>query len=414
MKTGTPFEHYIQNLNKAAAVLGLSQKEVGRLQRANNIIKKKINIVSENGTTITYNAYRVQFNNARGPYKGGIRFHKEAGLEEMKALAAAMAIKCALVDLPLGGAKGGVMVDAKQLSEKEHEQIARAWTRAMAPYIGPDTDIPAPDMYTDSNTMMFIVDEYAKITGTYELGVVTGKPIQHGGSYGRDSATARGGVYVLESFIKKRMWGQNSLRIAIQGFGEVGYHVARLLDELGHTIVALSDSRGGIYDNTGINPKQALDTKSKKGSVSALSGATYLEGKDIITCDCDVLIPAALGGVIHKDNAGAIQAHIVLELANGPTTFVADKILKEKNVTVIPDVLANAGGVIVSYFEWLQNKEKSNWSEKRINEKLKKIITKAFETVEQLSKEKNISLRDAAFVLGVQRIINAQQLSEHN
>jgi len=364
----------------------------------------------DSGEIKEFNAYRVQFNNARGPYKGGIRFHEEANIDEVKALAAGMAVKTAVVDIPMGGSKGGVQVNPKELSAKEIELVARAWVRAMADDIGVNKDIPAPDVYTTPQIMAYMLDEYEKIKGRSEPGVITGKPLELGGSQGRGTATAQGGVYVLEELINKLGRNRTELRVAVQGYGNAGYHVARILYGLGYKIVAISDSKGGIYNADGINPEEAQKVKQEQGSVTAMNNIQQLTNEELIACDCDVLLPSALDNQIREDNANDIKAQIIVELANGPTTPEADKILAGKNVIIIPDVLANAGGVTVSYFEWVQNRTQLYWSEEQVIERLKPIMVKSFDEVWNFSREKGITLRDAAFIKAIERIIKAMRL----
>lgn len=413
MTTQTPFQNYQTNLKKAASVLNLSEDEIVALETPDRILEKKITVQTESGEK-EFTAYRVQFNNARGPYKGGIRFHPEADLDEVKALAAAMAIKCAVVNIPLGGAKGGVQFDPKEFSEKEIERVSRAWARAMSDGIGKDKDIPAPDVYTTPQIMGYMMDEFEKVMGRSEPGVITGKPISLGGSQGRGTATAQGGVYVLEELLRVSGGRADGLRIAVQGFGNAGYHVARILYEAGHIIVAISDSKGGIYSTQGFNPKQISDGKKEHGSVGDAVKALGLDAQiisndELLTSDCDVLIPSALDRAIHKDNAGDVKARIIVELANGPTTPEADEILFKKNIIVVPDVLANAGGVTVSYFEWVQNGMNFYWTEKEVLEKLKPIMHGSFNDIWNLANEHGTSLRDAAFIIGVKRIREAMQ-----
>jgi len=413
MTTQTPFQNYQTNLKKAASVLSLSEDEIVALETPDRILEKKITVQTESGEK-ELTAYRVQFNNARGPYKGGIRFHPEADLDEVKALAAAMAIKCAVVNIPLGGAKGGVQFDPKEFSEKEIEGVSRAWARAMSDGIGKDKDIPAPDVYTTPQIMGYMMDEFEKVMGRSEPGVITGKPISLGGSQGRGTATAQGGVYVLEELLRISGGRADGLRIAVQGFGNAGYHVARILYEAGHIIVAISDSKGGIYSTQGFNPKQISDGKKEYGSVGDAVKALGLDAQiisndELLTSDCDVLIPSALDRAIHKDNAGDAKARIIVELANGPTTPEADEILFKKNIIVVPDVLANAGGVTVSYFEWVQNGMNFYWTEKEVLEKLKPIMHGSFNDIWNLANEHGTSLRDAAFIIGVKRIREAMQ-----
>lgn len=413
MTTQTPFQNYQTNLKKAASVLNLSENEITALETPDRILEKKITVQTESGEK-ELTAYRVQFNNARGPYKGGIRFHSEADLDEVKALAAAMAIKCAVVNIPLGGAKGGVQFDPKKFSEKEIERVSRAWARAMSDGIGKDKDIPAPDVYTTPQIMGYMMDEFEKVTGRSEPGVITGKPIPLGGSQGRGTSTAQGGVYVLEELLRVSGGSTDGLRIAVQGFGNAGYHVACILYAAGHTIVAISDSKGGIYCAQGFDPKQIFDGKKAYGSVGKAVEALGLDAQiisndELLTSDCDVLVPSALDRAIHKDNAGDVKARIIVELANGPTTPEADEILFKKNIIVAPDVLANAGGVTVSYFEWVQNGMNFYWTEKEVLEKLKPIMQSSFNDIWNLAKEHDTSLRDAAFIIGVKRIREAMQ-----
>ncbi|GMQ95384.1 MAG: Glu/Leu/Phe/Val dehydrogenase [Patescibacteria group bacterium] len=420
MKKGTSFRGYLANLRKASKTLELSQKEVDLLKKPDHVIEKKIPITTESGEKRVFDAYRVQFNNARGPYKGGVRFHPDADIEEVKALAAAMAIKCAVVGIPFGGAKGGVQIDPRDYHPHDMEKIAREWVQVMNPLIGKDKDIPAPDVGTDENTMAYMLDEYENITERSEPGVVTGKPIELGGSQGRNSATAQGGVYVLEEVLDTLDIPKDHLRVAIQGFGKVGYHVARILHQHGYTIVAISDITGGMYSKGGIDPQRmyknmletpdAPDIHRASEKLLKKDHGQIITNEELLACDCDILIPAAIEGQIRVDNASNIKAKIVLELANGPTTTQADAILRKKCVVVVPDVLANAGGVTVSYFEWVQNHMHYYWSEKEVLEKLKPIMVRACLDMWKLSKEKNISLRDAAFILGVKRIVEAMRL----
>jgi len=417
----TPFENYLKNLEHASKILNLSDEQKKAMQNPYNTIETKIEITKDNGEKAEFDAYRVQFNNARGPYKGGIRFHPDADIDEVKSLAALMAIKCAVVKIPLGGGKGGVKCNPKEMSDSEIEQVSRAWARAMADKIGVDKDIPAPDVYTTAQVMSYILDEYEKIKGRSEPGMITGKPLILGGSLGRGTATAQGGVYVLEELRRNMGLKAKDLKVAIQGFGNAGHHAAFILQQLGYTIVAISDSKGGMYSKNGIDPHQALRVKQEKGSVNhmycegticdlekmAQDQIELISNDELLECDCDVLVPAALDNQIREDNAKNIKAKIILELANGPTTPEADKILEEKDIVVIPDVLANAGGVTVSYFEWVQNRMQYYWTEEEVAKKLKPIMVDAFGIAWRMAKAKNISLRDACFVKAVERITEA-------
>ncbi len=404
-----PFENYIETLKKTAEKLGLDDSMVKKMSEPNKIIEKTIDITKDDGSNASFPAYRVQFNNARGPYKGGIRFHHEADIHEVKALAALMSIKCAVVGIPLGGGKGGVKVNPKELSEKEIEKVARGWARAMAEDIGVDQDIPAPDVYTNPQIMAYMLDEYEKTVGRSEPGVITGKPIALGGSQGRGTATAQGGVYVLLSLLKKLGKNANGLKVAVQGFGNAGYFAADILHKAGCTIVAVSDSRGGIYNEHGLNPEAVMSIKKETGSVTGAEG-TKLTNEELLEVACDVLIPAALDNQITKDNAANIKASIILELANGPTTPEADSILAGQGVTLVPDVLANAGGVTVSYFEWVQNRQQFYWTEQEVLSRLQPIMENALEDVWGTAQKYNTTLREAAFISALNRIVEAMKL----
>ncbi|TSC86130.1 MAG: glutamate dehydrogenase (NAD(P)+) [Parcubacteria group bacterium Gr01-1014_8] len=408
MAVVNPFTSYIERLARAARALGLSEVEKKRLSEPNNIVDTQIELTRDNGTVERLRTYRVQFNNARGPYKGGIRFHKAADLDEVKALAAAMAIKCAVVDIPMGGAKGGVQFDPKQYSEAEIERVARAFIRAMGDAIGADKDIPAPDVYTNSNIMGIMLDEFQKMHGRNEPAMITGKPQGLGGIVGRDTATAQGGVYVLDYFVSALGFKKKGLRVAIQGFGNAGATAAKILSGDGHSIVGISDSSGALLFETGLDIDKLLLEKNKSGELKD-TRARIATNQELLETDCDVLIPAALDNQLTVENAPRVKAKIILELANGPTTPEADVIFGQRDITVIPDVLTNAGGVTVSYFEWLQNREGSIWSEEKVREQLKEIMTKASGVLWKKSKELNVPLRDAAFLLGVERIVSAMR-----
>lgn len=410
----TPFKNYTTNVGKVAKILGLSDTYVAKLSVPNRIIKKKISIKLDNGKSKSFEAYRVQFNNARGPYKGGIRFHPEADINEVKALAAAMAVKCAVVGIPLGGSKGGVTCDPKTLSASELEKISRGWGKAMAPYIGADKDIPAPDVYTNGQTMAYILDEFEKFHDRSEPGVITGKPLSLGGSLGRDTATALGGTFVLREFVSVSNLKEAGLKVAVQGFGKgVGAAVAKILHKTGYKIIAISDSKGGIYSAAGLDPNAVEKVKEKKGSVQDFAAGNSevrrISNEELLTCETDVLVPAALDSVLHKDNASAVKAKIILELANGPTTPEADEILAKRGITLLPDVLANAGGVTVSYFEWAQNIGGFYWTAEEVRTKLEPIMVKSFKAIWQIAQEKKITFRDAAYVLGIGRIAMAMK-----
>lgn len=404
-----PFQSYLERLHKAVTVLGLSNTEKQKLSTPNQILEQDISITRDDGSKETMRAYRVQFNNARGPYKGGIRFHPAADLDEVKSLAAAMAIKCAVVDIPLGGGKGGVTFDPKTHSKAEIEKVSRAFVRAFAKHLGRDKDVPAPDVYTTSEIMAWMVDEFEKTTGTKDLAMITGKPLDKGGIVGRDTATAQGGVYVMEA-MEKIMGIGGKRRVAIQGFGNAGATMAKLLHADGHTIVAVSDSKGGIVGDA-LDPVQIEKTKEETGALSS-PGAHAITNAELLEVDCDVLVPAALDNQLTAENAPHVRAKLIVELANGPTTPEADAIFAERGIIVVPDVLANAGGVTVSYFEWLQNREESTWTREEVQEKLKPIMMAATEAVWKESQKMKMPMRDAAFVLGVERIAKALRVSK--
>jgi glutamate dehydrogenase/leucine dehydrogenase len=407
-----PFQNYLENLERAKLALGLTDAEIEKLKTPQNIIQSDLSIETSHGME-TFPAYRVQFNNARGPFKGGIRFHPGADLDEVKALAALMAVKCAVVGIPLGGAKGGVTIDPKKYNASDLEKVARGWARVMAPSIGVDKDIPAPDVYTNGQTMSHILDEYESIVGHAEPGVITGKPLELGGSLGRNIATARGGIYILEEMVRDMGLKESDFRVAIQGFGNAGYTAASILHRKGFKIVAISDSSGGLASSAGIDPEEVNRFKEETGKgvkEFAKDGMSVITNAELLLTDCDVLIPAALDNQITAENAGSIKAKIILELANGPTTPEADEILFKNGVTLVPDVLANAGGVTVSYFEWVQNRSGDVWDEATVLEKLRKIMVESYRSVYVLAKEKNVDLRLGAFSLGIKRIMDAMKL----
>lgn len=420
----TPYERAMRFVHDAFDRLKLSEKERELVGNPQNIATSDITFDLDNGKKMTVHAYRVQHNNARGPYKGGIRFHHEADLEEVKALATLMSMKTAVVGIPYGGAKGGIQVNPKDLSRSELERMSRAYVRAFAPILGPDKDIPAPDVNTTPQIMAWMRDEYEKVTKTYAPDMITGKPLSFGGSLGRDRATARGGFFVLEQMAKREALNIPDLRVAIQGFGNAGAEIAQFLHEAGATIVAISDSQGGIYSKGGLDPKKIQKYKQQTGSVRGeyctgsvcdldklkLDQTEVITNDDLLICDCDLLIPAALDNVINEKNAKDVQAKFVLELANGPVTPEADEIFKKIGVTPIPDILANAGGVTVSYFEWVQGRSGNMWTAQRVDEELRRIMLTAFDDVRSEAKRTNSTYREAAFTLAVGRILEAMRV----
>jgi glutamate dehydrogenase/leucine dehydrogenase len=403
------FLNFTRNIHKAAEGIGLPGAAVEAFQTPDRVLRAELTIPLDGGGTAAFPAYRVQFNNARGPYKGGIRFHPDADEDEVSALAAMMAIKCAVVGIPLGGAKGGVAVDPKKLSRKELFELSRAYVRAFAEHLGPDIDIPAPDVYTTPDIMAVMLDEYEKLVGKSLPGMITGKPLSVGGSEARDTATARGAITVLEALLGDRGLNASTLRAAVQGAGNAGAEAAELLSALGTKIVALADSRGTLTSATGLDIASVLAAKGRSGSVlDAASDTAQAEPAGaVIECNADILVPAALEEQVTDGNADKVKARIILEIANGPITPEADAILEAKGATVIPDVLANAGGVTVSYFEWIQNRTGERWSHAFVEEKLNQTMQKAYREVADFAADRKMTLRDAAYALALTRIIDA-------
>jgi glutamate dehydrogenase/leucine dehydrogenase len=422
MSQKNAFENALEQLSKAISHMNLSPFQIDRLKNPEKVITVNFPVMMDNGEERIFNGFRVQHNSKRGPYKGGIRFHPQVDMNEVKALGFWMAIKCAVADIPMGGGKGGVEVDPKKLSEGELERLSRAYVQAIARDIGPTVDVPAPDVNTTPQIMKWMVDEYIKhVTNNTEqitkeeksklMGTFTGKPVNYGGSLGRTEATGRGGSYVLLAMLKrlelKGRYGKE-LTVAVQGFGNVGYYIAKFLHEAGMRIVALSGSKGGIVVNDfakdGFNPEEVLAHKKQTGQLG--DHAKTVTNNELLELPVDILVPAALENQITGENADKIQAKIILEMANGPTSSEADEILHKKNIMVIPDVLANSGGVTVSYFEWKQNQENAKWTEKDVNLQLKKKMEEALDEVWRVSKEKNVDLRTAAFIVAIERIVS--------
>ncbi|PIR06573.1 MAG: glutamate dehydrogenase [Candidatus Komeilibacteria bacterium CG11_big_fil_rev_8_21_14_0_20_36_20] len=401
------YQNALKQLTTAAEIINLDKKILKKLNQPDKIAQADLSVQMDNGQEKKFLAYRVQYDNSRGPYKGGIRFHHEVNLDEVKALSLWMAIKCAVVDIPLGGAKGGVVVDPKILSQLEIEQLSRAWVRAFQNIIGPDKDIPAPDVYTNPQIMAWMADEYSKLVGQKTLGVVTGKPLDQGGSQGRDKATAKGGFYVLTEAIKQLNLKPENLTVAIQGFGNAGSVMAELLFQAGYKIIALADSKSVIYNPIGFDIDKVIEYKKQNKALQGFAGSKEISIEDFFALDVDIVIPAALENQITADNVNDIKAKIILELANGPVTPGADQILQQKGIVDIPDVLANAGGVTVSYFEWKQNLEDKYLSEEEVNQKLKEKMITAWQVVWQTAEKYKVDLRTAAFITALERIAKA-------
>ena len=418
MSETTSFDRVKRSISNATDVLGYTENERTALETPNTVHERSLSVPRDDGTQATLSAFRVQFSNVRGPYKGGIRFHPEADRDEVTALASQMAVKTAVVGIPLGGAKGGVQLDPKQWSTSEVERVSRLFAREFSDVIGPAQDIPAPDVYTGPSIMGYMMDQYEADVGYSAPGVVTGKPLELGGSLGREDATAHGGTIVLDQLVRTFEWDPERRTAAIQGFGNAGYHMACYLQRAGYRIVAVSDSSGGLYSGAGLDPHRVYKAKHQGDSVTSLycdnsvcdeaqmaaDDAELIDNDTILSLDTDVLVCAALDNQIREDNADTINARIVVELANGPVTPEADAILAERDITVLPDILANAGGVTVSYFEWVQNQSGWYWTAQDITSALTSIMHTGFSDVWRTADAYDVPLRIGAYVLGLQRI----------
>jgi len=402
-----PYEAVLKLLDMAAEKLNLDPGVHEMLKRPMRTIIVNIPVIMDDGSLQVFTGYRVQYNDALGPTKGGIRYHPELTLDEVIALSAWMTWKTAVTGLPLGGSKGGIRCNPKEMSPGELEKLTRGYARGFARFIGPYRDVPAPDVYTDAQTMAWIMDEYSEMVGHNSFGVVTGKPIRVGGSLGRNEATSRGVMYTVIEAAKHLNMKLEDATVAIQGFGNVGFHAARLLHELGCKIVAVSDSKGGVYNPKGIDPTKIAEHKNATGSVFGYKGCKNLTNEELLELEYDILVPAALENQITKANASRIKAKIVAEGANGPTTPEADELLFRNGVFVIPDILANSGGVIVSYFEQVQNQMNYYWTEEEVRTKLERTIVNAFKEVLAVAQQYNVNMRVAAYMNAVRRVSEA-------
>lgn len=397
-----------RQVDAAAAKLGLAPHITELLKKPKRVLSVSFPVKMDDGTVRVFEGFRSQHNDAVGPTKGGIRFHPGVTLDEVKALSMWMTFKCGVVSLPYGGGKGGVICDPRELSTSELERLSRAFMEAIADIVGPERDIPAPDVYTTPQIMGWMMDTYSKLRGHNTPGVITGKPIIIGGSQGRGNATAQGCVYTIQCALKDIGLPMEKAKVAVQGYGNAGRIAARLLSDLGATIVAVSDSRGGIYDPNGLDIDRVEQLKDT-ASIADYGSEYVLTNEQLLELDVDILIPAALENVITKENAPNIKAKIIAEAANGPTTPEADEILNAKGTIVIPDILANAGGVTVSYFEWVQNLMNYYWSEEEVLEKLEVIMVKSYDAVRTLANEYDANLRTAAYMISLQRVTAAMQ-----
>jgi glutamate dehydrogenase (NAD(P)+) len=402
-----PFEIAREQLRKVAKVFAIDPNLVNVLQECKKAVSVSIPVAMDNGTTQVFQGYRVTHNVARGPSKGGIRYHPDVTLDEVKALAMWMTWKCALAGIPFGGAKGGVVCNPKRMSEGELQRMTRRFTSEIINEIGPEKDIPAPDVGTDGRVMAWIFDTYSMNKGHSVLGVVTGKPLTIGGSLGREEATARGALYCVREAVRKKQISLQGTTAAVQGFGNVGSFLAKFLAEDGAKVVAISDSTAGLHNPNGIDVQSAFAHKRETGSLEGFRGADAVTNEELVLLECDVLAPCALEQVITEDNAAQVKAKIIVEGANGPVTPAADEILEDKDVLVLPDVLANAGGVVVSYFEWVQGLQEYFWKEAEVNAKLNDIVTRAFNETWATHESRGTSMRLAAYGLAVQRVAEA-------
>jgi glutamate dehydrogenase (NAD(P)+) len=402
-----PFRIAMRQFDYAAEKCGLEPGLCEVLKSPRRALTLSLPVKMDDGTIRVFEAFRVQHNNSRGPCKGGIRYHPNVTFDEVKALASWMTWKCAVVNIPFGGGKGGIVCDPHKLSHNELERLTRRYAYEISPIIGPDKDIPAPDVYTDGQVMAWIMDTYSMTHGSSAPGVVTGKPLFLGGSLGRNEATARGCLFTIRAACKELGINLNGATVAIQGFGNAGNIAAQLLAKDGARIIAVSDSRAGIFNKNGFNIEELVAFKAKTGSVEGFPGAEPISSTAVLEVPCDVLVPAALENQITLQNAEKVKARIVAEAANGPTTPDADLVLHNRGVMVIPDVLANAGGVTVSYFEWVQDLQELFWDEDDVNKRLERVMTKAFADVHAMAVKHNVELRTGAYILAIDRVANA-------
>lgn len=400
-----PFESAKKQLAVASQAAGLDSNKVEQLNNPDRYIEVSIPVIMDDGTQRVFTGFRSQHNNARGAYKGGIRYHQDVNLDEVRALSFWMTFKNAVIDVPFGGGKGGIIVNPKELSEGELERLSRGYMKQMWRNFGPEIDVPAPDVNTNGQIMMWMRDEFEKQTGTVAPAVITGKAIENGGSEGRTEATGFGGGYVLREALSSGLVPGDRKTIAIQGFGNVATYLAEYAKEHGFKVVALSDSKGGVYNENGIDLSVAESHKRATKALKGLEGATEITNEELLELDVDVLVPAALENVLTLENAEKIKAKFILEMANGPTTPEADTIFAKNGVTVVPDILANSGGVCVSYYEWYQNMHNEKWAKDDVLKKLDEQISSAFKAVREAQEKYNCTMRTAAYVVASQRII---------
>lgn len=408
--TLNPFKIVQEQIENVGDVLGLSKDVVEVLKWPKRVLSVSIPVKMDDGTTKVFHGYRSQHNDALGPTKGGIRFHPDVTIDEVMALSMWMTLKCGVVGIPYGGGKGGVACNPKEMSEGEIERVSRGYIDAIWQFIGPEKDIPAPDVYTNPQIMSWMMDEYSKLRGYNAFGVITGKPLLLGGSEGRNMATAMGTLYIIREGVKVLGINLKGAKVSIQGYGNAGYFAAKLLYDDGAKIIAVSDSKGGIYTEEGLNPDKVLEYKKQTGSVVGFPNTKTIGPKDTLTIPCDILVPAALENQITTENVHEVKAKIIAEAANGPTTPEADKVIADKGILMLPDILANAGGVTVSYFEWVQNNYGYYWSEEEVLQRLERIMINSFKSVYDMYKEKKVDMRTAAGAVSIKRVVDAMKL----
>lgn len=404
------YENTLKNMNSAAKVMKLDPEVLTILSMPQKTLEVSVPVRMDNGQIKVFEGYRVQHSDVRGPFKGGIRYSPQVDIDEVKALATEMTFKCAVANIPYGGGKGGIKVNTKDLSKRELEALTRKYVQGIYQIIGPEHDIPAPDMYTNPQIMAWFMDEYSRLSNKYLPSVVTGKPLEVGGSLGRGTATAQGGFYVLETYMERHKMDPKKTKVIVQGFGNAGSYAAQILHSKGFIIVGLSDSKGGIYNTEGMDPFDAAKAKEEKGSIMEYKNGEKITNEELLEKPCDILVLAAMENQIIEKNMTKIRAKVILELANGPTTAEADEYLSEKDVAIIPDILANSGGVTVSYFEWVQNQMAYYWTEEEIQTKLKRTMTEGLDNVLKMKHEYKCTLRQAAYILAFRRIGDAMKL----
>lgn len=405
-----PYDVAVKQLERAAKVMNLDPSAVEILKYPRRVLTVAIPVKMDDGTVKVFTGYRSQHNDALGPFKGGVRYHPNVTLDEVKALSMWMTWKCAVAGLPYGGAKGGVVVDPHKLSAGELERLSRGYFEAISMIVGPYQDIPAPDVYTNAQVMAWFMDQYSRLRGFNSFGVVTGKPLVVGGSVGRDTATARGLSFVVEEAAKKLGLRLKETTVAIQGYGNAGMYVHKFLEELGAKVVAVSDSKGGIYSKAGLRFEEVSKHKAETGSVINFRGAENISNEELLESEVDILVPAALENQITGKNASRIRASLIVEAANGPTTPEADDILWREGVVVVPDVLANSGGVTVSYFEWVQNLQNYYWTPEQVDQALRQKMVAAFNEVWSTSKKYSVDMRQGAYIYAIGKVVEAMRL----